>query len=792
MMITWAELVGMHRRALRLKLANSTTWGRLAHRAPSMIKRLFNYAAVRVQQQVATETLRVSAVGLGVLTIPVVLLSGCEPVPGRSAFSGEPTPVESQLTALPVILPIPSPSPIVLPMTTQPSATPGGRVQSVSGASASPGPTSGRTLTVTSPPIPMTSEAAVPTASQAPPTPESAAVPAPSPGTVVAVTQTALTAVDRSIPTYQPPDSNMPANEVSALRRFGLDIVNDSRRSLGLTALVLGDSVAAQLDAEWSLANLDLMNYDIVGRPIEMSYTEFGGRGYVERRSYIFGYFDRQSIARCATPLVICERVEPQDALTDYLEAGLREGGAAGAEGLLAPSTQTLHLGVAFTDLTLVITEYVESGSIEYLQEPRITSGYLSFKLGHQGEESLRSIQMFHYPSPGTPADRLNRRKLMAIFRPPESGRVVTLPDEISAVADHWSNQDGSIDIAVAVDRHLQEPGVYELLLWYGPDVPAGQYYLEVYDSDELVLDPTNQPFALPEAPTLESLRQFALQLINIDRQDHGVTAVQLGSNGAAQLHAEDALAHGYLVGHWTSEGLKPYMIYRLTGGVGVVAENAAASGPEASRCSELRTVCGPVDHAAVIRELEWGMMYDDAHADWGHRDTIVDPNYDTVNIGIGFDDHRLTLYQHFEYNGVVYHPAPSLDDGVLRLTARPRSGHEIRHVAVYYDPSPRPRSNSEIEELTAYCTGGGFTDQCHGVRPVARVLRPPSGNQYYVHLGREDVVAEVWEGGTGGSVRIEADLGRLTQRGGVYTVVLVADGLDGELRRLSEYSIFR
>ena len=148
-----------------------------------------------------------------------------------------------------------------------------------------------------------------------------------------------------------------------------------------------------------------------------------------------------------------------------------------------------------------------------------------------------------------------------------------------------------------------------------------------------------------PSTPTsMENLRKLALELINADRAKHGVQPVSLGTNQAAQLHAEDALKNGYLVGHWTSDGLKPYMLYRQAGGVGVIAENAAGGGYSPTECEQPLVVCDRIDAEEMITDLQYSMMYDDADSDWGHRDTIIDPNYDTVNIGIALDRYQLAL----------------------------------------------------------------------------------------------------------------------------------------------------
>ena len=72
-----------------------------------------------------------------------------------------------------------------------------------------------------------------------------------------------------------------------------------------------------------------------------------------------------------------------------------------------------------------------------------------------------------------------------------------------------------------------------------------------------------------PRAPVptteLEVLKEYALNLINIDRAKHGLPLVTMGTNPAAQLHAEDMLAHDYQ-GHWWADGRKPYMVYSQTG----------------------------------------------------------------------------------------------------------------------------------------------------------------------------------------------------------------------------------
>lgn len=85
-------------------------------------------------------------------------------------------------------------------------------------------------------------------------------------------------------------------------------------------------------------------------------------------------------------------------------------------------------------------------------------------------------------------------------------------------------------------------------------------------------VSPTPSP---PPDQVLSTLVQYMLALINDDRLENGLQPVTLGTNPAAQQHAEEMLSEGYLA-HWGLDGLKPYMRYTLAGGYNYEAENAS------------------------------------------------------------------------------------------------------------------------------------------------------------------------------------------------------------------------
>ena len=286
----------------------------------------------------------------------------------------------------------------------------------------------------------------------------------------------------------------------------------------------------------------------------------------------------------------------------------------------------------------------------------------------------------------------------------------------------------------------------------------------------------------------LNRLRYHALRLINNDRAIHGLPPVVLGTNMAAQLHAEDMLINDYF-GHWWADGRKPYMVYTQTGGTSYVAENVATSGWTdrewaANGCNMYHVRCAVPTPREEITNHQWGMMYDDAHANWGHRDNILGKTHRAVNIGIGFNGRRMTFVQHFEGGAVQASGPPVLDqNGQLCLSLDKReTGIAIGAVSIAYDPLPTPKTPTQINSLGSYCTGGGFTVHCPEFS-AAGILKPLRPGYHYSNLSGNKVVASKWIDSPN-QFTMTAKMGSLLQKPGVYTVIAWRD--DGGAR-LSE-----
>ena len=289
-------------------------------------------------------------------------------------------------------------------------------------------------------------------------------------------------------------------------------------------------------------------------------------------------------------------------------------------------------------------------------------------------------------------------------------------------------------------------------------------------------------------ASDMDSLRELALGLVNRDRADHGLPPVVLGTNPSAQLHAEDMLEHNYL-GHWWVDGRKPYMVYTQTGGTSYASENVA------STWCEDDSGCVFSSPAAMITRHQWGMMYDDAHADWGHRDNILEESHRAMNIGVGWNGRRLTFVQHFEGGSVEADGPPVLDArGVLSLSLTKREPGDFiwKSISIYYDPPPSSKTPAQIETLDSYCVGGGFTTNCP--ESALRVLKTPADGYYYLDLAPNEVVATSWVETatlTGGSFSFTAEMWPLMRDPGVYTVVVWRGNSLAAVEPVLEMSLF-
>ena len=198
-----------------------------------------------------------------------------------------------------------------------------------------------------------------------------------------------------------------------------------------------------------------------------------------------------------------------------------------------------------------------------------------------------------------------------------------------------------------------------------------------------------------PTNPSQDELVNYALSLINSDRQANGLQNVTVSSVNSGQQHAEEMLKNGYF-SHWDIQGYKPYMRYTIAGGKGAVSENIG-------RVEDWSTA-GMTEKQA-LNESEWGMMYDDAAWNWEHKDNILNPLHNKVSIGVASDHNYVYFVEDFENDYILWNQMNDTNNQVVMegTIQRPQQSN-IQQIAVFYD-NPSPLTVNQLEQ-TPYQSG--------------------------------------------------------------------------------------
>ncbi len=290
------------------------------------------------------------------------------------------------------------------------------------------------------------------------------------------------------------------------------------------------------------------------------------------------------------------------------------------------------------------------------------------------------------------------------------------------------------------------------------------------------------QPFQL----SIGELKQFALQLINEDREKQGLSPVLLSNNFAAQTHADDLFKTRYHSTHWTSDGMKPYMKYTIYGGEGAVAQNVHAgpiySDDQIERCKADKAICQKVDMKKQIEESEYLMLYEDEECcDNGHRDNILDKYHTKVSIGIAYDDYYFAFVQNFENIYIEYDDPIEENRGYIEISGDIISG-KLLGIEVFYDETPTIDVYNEFKDQNSYSYGD----------LVAHVVEPARVGYYYEQPDDYTLIEATRWKTEGNSFDLAFNLYQLmSDSDGVYTIVILLEDENYDVFEATSHSFF-
>ena len=137
---------------------------------------------------------------------------------------------------------------------------------------------------------------------------------------------------------------------------------------------------------------------------------------------------------------------------------------------------------------------------------------------------------------------------------------------------------------------------------------------------------------------SLEELKRIALDDINKYREEQGVRTISMGNAKSPQLYASELLKEG-CIHHVSDNGEGPMLRYQTNHDtMYLIWENIAG---------ELGTSWKKPEQSVI--DANYIMMYDDASSNWGHKDNILNPDHQSVSIGIAYDNQRVVMVQDFQ-----------------------------------------------------------------------------------------------------------------------------------------------
>ena len=267
---------------------------------------------------------------------------------------------------------------------------------------------------------------------------------------------------------------------------------------------------------------------------------------------------------------------------------------------------------------------------------------------------------------------------------------------------------------------------------------------------------PLAQGGSANRAEMRNSFRQDVLRIINRDRASFGMPPVKLdpAASEIGDRYCELQIRNG-TTGHFTLDGLTPYMRYSFAGGNDGVSENAAAwsanyTFPESSLLD-------------MIRRSQEAMIMEVAPND-GHKRTLLDPEATHVGIGLAWEKGEFRLVHEFirryvEFTRPVARAATTND--MLRVEGRPLPGYRVDAVTVYYEPAPQFIAAVTANNIPSY----GFPKNRRDY-PVEREVRSAKARR----------IADLADNGSGITVRPDGSFSFNApyDRGeGIYTVVV-------------------
>lgn len=190
------------------------------------------------------------------------------------------------------------------------------------------------------------------------------------------------------------------------------------------------------------------------------------------------------------------------------------------------------------------------------------------------------------------------------------------------------------------------------------------------------------------------------LNLINKHRKKHHKQLVELDIHAcrSANKTAQNAALNKY-VGHWDTQGRKPYHRYAIDGGVAHVSENA--SGVESTGYFKK-----DLDEMISLMRDNHLLMYNERPPFDGHRVNILNSYHNYVGLGVAYNGSSFCYYEEF-INDYLTKSSTKLQNGKVNMSFTIPDQLHLVGLSISYDQPFTSMSRRELNTKTSYLDEG-------------------------------------------------------------------------------------
>lgn len=245
------------------------------------------------------------------------------------------------------------------------------------------------------------------------------------------------------------------------------------------------------------------------------------------------------------------------------------------------------------------------------------------------------------------------------------------------------------------------------------------QYYIKLNNNEKRLNDYKDSDEAL-------ELKFEQLKVINQSRKKFNAPAVGLDilASRVANKMAKEAAEKNF-VGHWNTEGEKPYQRYAFAGGHDHVSENAYG---------EWSSVKYDPSNASISSLMKAGhetFMKEKAPND-GHKQTVIAKAHNYVGIGFHLAGNQFRYYEEFIDRYFEFENVPSdMKPGEKKSFSVKTDGKSFLYfMIIYYEKFPQEMSSKEISRKGSY---PDFTNEEFQKTPAWELSKYRNGPYYKI-----------------------------------------------------------